>query len=535
MRGPRTVTVAVATRSAAHGSMRRTRSSKAATPSSMSGFGGVLDVGVREPVDRRDEHHHRRDARARHLGRVVHRAGRHDVADTRAQLHHVGREADQIGVEGDRVDRPEHVDLGPDALLRGDRRDELSSPETSESSTSRERWRMSTLNSVRPFTAVGTLGCTRHTPTVVKASWARPRSRIATAMRAAATVGSRRRGSASRRRGTPGPAGARAAARPRGCRAARRAAARRPRASGPARCGARPTRRSTPCTSPAVRTVSNSTPCSATTSPSRRPWLSTRSRTASMSSVPLTAPDPNSDRPNRAPSSSAQSTTLTDTGNSTPSRWRPRSTSAPASTPRQPSSHPPFGTESRWLPSTIRSGRAPGSVTHRFPAGSVLVSTGMPSKVAANQSRARCHGSVQARRALPSGGAVGRTAADGLRDAVDRLGGERSQFEQVGDDASGIGWHRTVLPRRRVPPPPHVRTASAYAAGVVVRAAPFSVAPAPRARARRRGRRDRARGRAAAYAASTVPTSRRRWSNAPTAARCSRRPRRCPRPRGAAA
>ena len=38
-------------------------------------------------------------------------------------------------------------------------------------------------------------------------------------------------------------------------------------------------------------------------------------------------------------------------------------TSRPAITPRQPSSQPPFGTESRWLPKTRACADAPGSVT----------------------------------------------------------------------------------------------------------------------------------------------------------------------------
>ena len=64
----------------------------------------------------------------------------------------------------------------------------------------------------------------------------------------------------------------------------------------------------------------------------------------------------------------------------------------------------------------------------------MLVSTGTPSNVDANHSRARTHGSVQASRALPSGGPSDGPAADGLRDPVDGVRGERPQFEQVGDD-----------------------------------------------------------------------------------------------------
>ena len=57
------------------------------------------------------------------------------------------------------------------------------------------------------------------------------------------------------------------------------------------------------------------------------------------------ADEPKSERPKRAPSSSAQSTSRTVTGG-VPSSAIRRSTSAPDSTLRQPSSQPPFGTES---------------------------------------------------------------------------------------------------------------------------------------------------------------------------------------------
>ena len=40
-------------------------------------------------------------------------------------------------------------------------------------------------------------------------------------------------------------------------------------------------------------------------------------------------------------------------------------------TPRQPSSQPPFGTESRWLPTMTVFVEAPGSVTQLLPAESV--------------------------------------------------------------------------------------------------------------------------------------------------------------------
>ena len=45
----------------------------------------------------------------------------------------------------------------------------------------------------------------------------------------------------------------------------------------------------------------------------------------------------------------------------------------PARTPRQPSNQPPFGTESRWLPSTRAPSESPRSVVHEFPPASEVV------------------------------------------------------------------------------------------------------------------------------------------------------------------
>ena len=70
-----------------------------------------------------------------------------------------------------------------------------------------------------------------------------------------------------------------------------------------------------------------------------------------MSSVPTLAAEPNRLRLNLAPSSSAQSTRATVIGG-VPSAAMARSNSNPAITPSAPSSHPPFGTLSRWLPTT---------------------------------------------------------------------------------------------------------------------------------------------------------------------------------------
>ena len=74
---------------------------------------------------------------------------------------------------------------------------------------------------------------------------------------------------------------------------------------------------------------------------------------------PAAADEPKSERPKRAPSSSAQSTSRTVTGGSPSSAIR-RSTSTPASTLRQPSSQPPFGTESMCPPISSACSERPG-------------------------------------------------------------------------------------------------------------------------------------------------------------------------------
>ena len=92
-------------------------------------------------------------------------------------------------------------------------------------------------------------------------------------------------------------------------------------------------------------------PCTASASGSAMPSLSFSPRASSMSRFPEHAEEPNRLLPKRAPSSSAQSTSRTVTGG-LPSycAWMRRRISTPASTFRQPSSQPPFGTESMWPP-----------------------------------------------------------------------------------------------------------------------------------------------------------------------------------------
>ena len=96
---------------------------------------------------------------------------------------------------------------------------------------------------------------------------------------------------------------------------------------------------------------------------------------SSGSSVPATAEEPSRLRPKRAPSSSAQSTSVTVQGG-VPASASVRSVSSAAMTPSAPSSQPPFGTESMCEPITTVSGRSPARRAQRLPASSTSTSTG---------------------------------------------------------------------------------------------------------------------------------------------------------------
>ena len=65
-----------------------------------------------------------------------------------------------------------------------------------------------------------------------------------------------------------------------------------------------------------------------------------------------------------------------------PSSWIRRSTSTPAITFRQPSSQPPFGTESMCPPIRSAWSDSPASVNHWFPASSIS-SSGLKEQLAA--------------------------------------------------------------------------------------------------------------------------------------------------------
>src|SRR5688572_1863198 len=127
-----------------------------------------------------------------------------------------------------------------------------------------------------------------------------------------------------------------------------------------------------------------------------------RVRSSSWSAiVPAAALDPNSERPKRAPSSSAQLTRRTVAAGSPSSAIR-RSTSTPAITLSAPSSQPPFGTESMCPPMSSAFSPAPSSVNHWLPASSTRSSAPVSRTLAASHSRACTHVSVHATRCAPS-------------------------------------------------------------------------------------------------------------------------------------
>ncbi len=147
--------------------------------------------------------------------------------------------------------------------------------------------------------------------------------------------------------------------------------------------------------------VSRSTPFSFRASGKDIPVASFRPRTASGSSVPAAADEPSRLRPNRAPSSSAQSISFSVTRGVSP--LCARRTSSAAHTPRQPSSQPPLGTASMCEPTTTIFSDSPGIVAHRFPATSRSTVASVSSSLPSSHSRAVRQSSLHASRRAPSG------------------------------------------------------------------------------------------------------------------------------------
>ena len=143
-----------------------------------------------------------------------------------------------------------------------------------------------------------------------------------------------------------------------------------------------------------------STPFSRSASTRRVPCLSARPLTSSTARLPAAADDPRRLRLNRAPSSSAQSTSFSVTGGRR--SLNIRSASKAAMTPSAPSSQPPLGTESRWPPMiTVRSD-SPRSVAQLLPAASIDGSRPMSASLPLNHWRASRHTGPQASRWAPS-------------------------------------------------------------------------------------------------------------------------------------
>ena len=165
------------------------------------------------------------------------------------------------------------------------------------------------------------------------------------------------------------------------------------------------------------------------------------------SSSPAAADEPNSERPKRAPSSSAHETSRTVTGGC-PSAAIRRSTSTPASTFRQPSSQPPFGTESMCPPISSALSDAP---REREPlvAGLVDLLDGARSRDLRAQELARRLPRVRPR--------------DALRAVL--VAGQRAQLLELGDGACGVERHLARKPNRVIRPPPMSKRVRALANG----------------------------------------------------------------------
>src|SRR6266404_2297441 len=135
--------------------------------------------------------------------------------------------------------------------------------------------------------------------------------------------------------------------------------------------------------------------------------LSFSSRASSILRLPEQADDPKRLLPNRAPSSSAQSTRRTVTGG-LPLYWalmRLR-ISTPARTLRQPSSQPPFGTESVWPPIRSELSDSPRKVVQRLTAASVWFSTESASSFFLSQVSVATQVLVKATRCAPFSSAL---------------------------------------------------------------------------------------------------------------------------------
>src|SRR5271170_3296841 len=146
-------------------------------------------------------------------------------------------------------------------------------------------------------------------------------------------------------------------------------------------------------------TRSKSTPTSRNASGREIPFLSFKPRASSRFKLPEHADEPNKLFPKRAPSSSAQSTRrMVIGGLPLYCELIRRKISKLAKTFRQPSSQPPFGTESMCPPMSKDFSDSPRNVVHKFPAASVWISTGNSESFFLSQLRAAIQVGVNATR-----------------------------------------------------------------------------------------------------------------------------------------
>ncbi|MNZ70106.1 hypothetical protein D3C78_884270 [compost metagenome] len=137
--------------------------------------------------------------------------------------------------------------------------------------------------------------------------------------------------------------------------------------------------------------------------PTVTPSASVLARVSSRVNFSANTPEPIMHGAKRDPSSLVQTTTSSGASVSTPRSLSVRSTSTPASTPKQPSNLPPVGWVSMWLP-VITGGNAglrPARRAKMLPTPSMLTVQPASSHQVTNRSRAWRSRSVNARRQTP--------------------------------------------------------------------------------------------------------------------------------------
>ena len=188
---------------------------------------------------------------------------------------------------------------------------------------------------------------------------------------------------------------------------------------------------------------SRSMPHAARPSASVTPLESSRPRTSSVTSLRAQAEDPTRLRPNRAPSSSAQSTNRTPIGGVTPERFSWRTVSSAVISPSAPSSQPPSGTASMCDPTIRNSSRSPAMGAHKLPASSR--SGSRPDSVSFAVSHARASHPLR-RPGQPLGAGEPSTA---LRRQLVEVGDDRLRVEPYGAHATACRARPSVRGTKR--------------------------------------------------------------------------------------